>query len=430
MYALLACWWTVLVPVSLLLLLLLLPSLCFPLSPPWVVGASACLALLFLQATTLYGTLVRIGRVGACPSSTYHDLEKEEDVVVVGGGWSWYLQGRRASGGRVYTTRHLRGRLSTSSDDGEWWGAGSTIAEVQRSLARRGLSLSGHPSILTATLGGWMASRSHGSGGTLWTPSTRRLRVYDREEGRVKVVARKQDLVFSSRYVVLAVEVLPVPNVSCLRVAFDLTTESDARRYLTQPSYVRVLFVHAGGATCFLWQDSDEETRFAAARLLYPPWLWTLLPCGCFPRAWWTARTTLRDAHAFAPTPPLVSTAFASTLFLNFELFVKLSSSSSSSSLLSSSLLLALCQRLREEVCGRHGGRCEVRGGGSARRGGTLFLDVVLPTRSAAKGSRAVLRVVHDLLGRDVTLHPGKGRPRGEEEEGVSNDWERGGTAV
>ena len=327
--------------------------------------------------------------------------------VVVGGGYSALLRKQALDGRPV--------QMPSGRVDREWWHAGTSIRHVQHRLAREGMTLSGHPSALDTTLGGWIFSNSHGSGGTLWKSSLGRLLVEEQDDQGLALrrfqvrskkalfgdAARDQDL---SRYLIRKVEVLPVPNAVTQRCAFDVHTLQDATRFLTTPSYVRLLMVTAHVATAFLWTPTDATATGGHPLMewVWPPWLATILPGFHLPpRRWWTRRVRLRDVHVFGPSAalPLLSLPFLSFSFLynNFEVFVSIA--------VTPTLLLRTVTLLHTAFRdGRLRGRCEVRCG--ARK---LFLDFAL----VGTPSRAAFEVVADALGSDtrVVLHRGKYQP-------------------
>ena len=123
----------------------------------------------------MIGILVIIGLSSqwATYMRTSYIHRSNEPVLPVGSGWSFFLdKGRRK--GNVYYTRHMRGELS----DG-YFGSGTMIKEVQSILKKQNKTLFSYPSIENGTLGGWIASGSHGSGGTLWKTSFGKITVWD-----------------------------------------------------------------------------------------------------------------------------------------------------------------------------------------------------------------------------------------------------------
>ena len=333
--------------------------------------------------------------------------------VTVGSGWGFVL-----NGGDVVGSSSFRVAPSGYHRRTQRWRAGTSIATLQRHLRKRGQTLTGHPSLLSATLGGWIFTGSHGSGGTLWRSSMGRVTVRDEDTGEV-VDATSKKVFFTDartmdqqrRYTVMEVEILPAKDVRCERIAFDVHTTDDAARFLSAPSYLRMIFVDARGVLALLWAPlalaSDsmrrpprDKTQWYHA-LVPPPWLASLLGArvmAAIPREAWRRVQRLSEANAFAPTPPfVVAPAVALLLYTNFEIFVFASPSPSQ--------ILALCAALRDAI--RPFGddaRCELRYGP-----GKLFVDVAARARipSLAPPIFAVLARVFGSNVR-VAMHKGK----------------------
>lgn len=267
--------------------------------------ARAAYALLgYVLLFALFEWPRRLGRGGYAPAPCARP-------AVLGGGWSWVLR------------RRLRPANAIVCESGPaprpgWWHAGTTIAEVQRALAREGRTLAGHPSILTATLGGWIGSGSHGSGGSLWTPTMGRLVV---DEGR-ELPSKAH---FGDDMVVREVEMLSVPNVLCERRLAYLERVEDVREHLFRtPTHLRAVFVDRYSALCVTWVPAAAG---AAARWPEVPALWfvTMLPARArrgLRVARWTRHMTLAQASDFAPSPPFVLGVAAMRTHTNFEIFV------------------------------------------------------------------------------------------------------------
>lgn len=320
-------------------------------------------------------------------------------VLVVGAGWSSFLT-RRVFTRKQLFTRTLRGQF-----DNGLWGAGTSIGSVQAALAKHGKTLPSHPSILGATLGGWVFTNSHGSGGGAWQPALGRVVVLDTQAGRVLQVHDRTRLFHDAasvaeqrRYVVLEVEVRPVENVRCFRRALHIRRPVDCAAFLDRRTLVRMIFVDRHGALCFVWTpgastDPEDDWR---GRLL-PAWIFgsKLLPpflTGWVPPAVWNRTMTLRDAHHFSPDPPYFTGLFA-WLVTNVEVFV--------TTPLDNKRLFDLCAALRA-VLATTSGRCEVR-----YESNQLFLDFATPFTATY---RPVFEMLSRVFGPNVriSLHKGK----------------------
>lgn len=329
------------------------------------------------------------------------------DCPVEGSGWSFLLRHHWPSGGTL-STRPLAGRTPASmmipgASKGEWWGAGTTIAALQRDLRKRGLTLAGHPTLKGGTLGAWIAGGSHGSGGTLWTPAFSEAIVVDRRERTVSRIQNPKAFPFSSdgRHVVVEVCVTPVPDVECVREAYDVCTLEDATKFLTTPTHLRLIFVDACAPLAFVWrrleeqegQEEQKERRY----FVVPPWLATLLPSSWsarLPREAWKKRMRLSTANNFAPDPPMWAT-WAMLTYTNFEIFASVAPTPN--------LLLGCCDTL-QQLFAHHpnlNGRCEIRCGSTK-----MFFDFAMRSRD----HRPLLAALRSVLGPRVpfSLHRAK----------------------
>lgn len=323
--------------------------------------------------------------------------------VVVGGGYSALLRKEALVG------RPVRLPSGPAACAG-WYHAGTSIRDLQAHLRRRGLTLSGHPSAVGTTLGGWIYSNSHGSGGTLWKSSLGAVQVEEQDARGATVrcfrlphkkvlfgdAARDADL---RQYIIREVEVKPVLNVTTERVAFDVRTEADVARFLTTPSFLRLVIVLPRRTTAFVWAPTAAPAGGnALTELLCPPWLATVVPFlfRLLPRRWWTRRLPLSDAHVFGPRtslPFLELWALSfSFLYDNFEMFVACS--------VTPPLLHRVLAHLQAAFDdGRLRGRCDVRCGATK-----LFIDFAL-----TGGSAGAFEVVRGAIPRArIVLHRGK----------------------
>lgn len=305
-----------------------------------------------------------------------------------GSGWTLFLS-KKWFGRKTISMRQLRGK--TPGEEARWWGAGTTIRDVQRSLRKEGLTLAGHPSLLGASLGGWIATGSHGSGGTLWKPAFSELQILDIETERVFRM-RARDFEPKPTWIIVEVLITPVRNQTVLRIAFDIRTVHDATRYLETETFLRLIFVDKERATAFIWtRDTDVESNSS----LIPPWLAVIIPTWIssrIDRRRWTCRQTLANANAFAPDPPFFSTIFM-LLYTNFEVFVSVR--------VTKTLLCELCDGLKTMFATKVAGRCEIRGSKSK-----LILDFAIRDKNSELCITTVRRILgpHSIL----TLHKGK----------------------
>lgn len=361
------------VPVVALLACLLSPA------TPWYAWV---LLGLYLLLTLVSTTVQRIGRAGYVPC-------RPGPPVVVGGGWSWVLRHDRVWPPNRMLVRS--GRIGS----GDWWHAGTTIREVQRTLEREGRTLASHPSILSATLGGWIASQSHGTGGSLWTTALGELEVEEPGCTAPRVLESKAAYVEGA--IIRKVRVHTVPNVVCERRAMDVESPEDAADLFRASTHLRAVFVDRHRSLAFLWVpcESDRVTR---ERSFVAPWLAILLPAWMRRRMRFPSRRmTLAVANRFAPfDPPLLLATPAIATRINFEVFCARRTSPD--------LLWRILRETRALFAsGAVRGRMELRFGSSKQ-----FLDFDLFRRGEGYGAVfACLRRAYGP-GAEFSLHPGK----------------------
>ena len=366
-----------------------------------ILGASLALYLVRLIVRIMKPR--GIHRRGA--AGQYGPLAKECEVE--GSGWSFLLR-RHWPTSSTLSTRPLAGRtpaqlaLFSPDETCEWWGAGTTIAVLQRDLVARGLTLAAHPTLKGGTLGAWIATGAHGSGGTLWTPAFSEAFLVDREKNtvlRIRDPKRFSGFVQEpQRYIVVEVCIRPVDDVDCMREAFDIRNIEHARTFLSNPTYLRLIFVDAEASLAYIWRPlktEDERSHPRQARI--PPWLATLLPSkrsAKLPREEWRTRMRLSEANNFAPDPPMWST-WAMLWYLNFEVYASIPPTPN--------LLLGCCETLQRLFQSRPDlkGRCEIRCGKSI-----MIFDFAMRSRDHAP----LIDALRSVLGPRVvfTLHRGK----------------------
>ena len=351
----------------------------------WVLGL--CLAA--YVALILWSETVRkVGRAGVvfAPRGKY---------VVLGGGWSWILRRRFFDPPNFIVCE--RGRCATRPG---WWHTGTTIGEVQETLAREeGRTLAGHPSILSATLGGWIGSKSHGTGGSLWTPTMGRVVVEERGGARRTLPSKSH--VDIDTMIVREVELFTVPNVVCERRVAYLTSEGDVReRLFDTPTYLRAVFVDRYQSLCITWVPTGDGGGDITPGVECPPlWLTTGLPARAR-RGWnterWTRRMTLRDASAFGPEPPFFLATAVIATHTNFEVYVTETTTPA--------LIWRICSEFETLFRTTYlVGRLELRFGRSIQ-----FLD--FDVLRFVGSTDLIFHLIRRIYGPNVsfTLHPGK----------------------
>lgn len=334
-------------------------------------------------------TARKLGRVGGV-------FAPRGKPVVLGGGWSWILRRRLFPPNFIVCER---GRCASQLG---WWHAGTTIREVQETLAREeGRTLAGHPSILSATLGGWIGSKSHGTGGSLWTPTMGRVVV---EEGKTRRTLPSKSHVNIDTMIVRKVEILSVPNVVCERRVTYLVSERDVvGRLFETPTHLRAVFVDRHQSMCVTWHPTRDQTTTTERETFPPLWLlFTLHPLAR--RGWdterWTRRMTLSNANDFAPDPPFLFATAAMATHTNFEVYVRETTTPA--------LVWRICSEFQELFATSDlRGRLELRFGHSIQ-----FLD--FDVMRFVGNTDVIFDCLRKIYGPDVpfTLHLGKAQVR------------------
>jgi hypothetical protein len=391
-----------------------------------IIWASLIATAIVMWLSTQTEVLEIMARTGTYRGYSSLDEVREagEWVVPVGGGWSYFLS-RTFPGAPVLFTSRTKGLLQNGR-----WGAGTAIHEVQSYLTSRGLTLTSHPSVLSGTLGGWIFSGSHGSGGSLWKSCIGTITVYDQLDGQMVTASPKaffgdgKSVAVQRRYIILEVEVLPVPNVWCEKQVFKVNTIGDARRFLDDESYLRLMLVGARGIMGLLWVpftkplavhnpllqpfydhhidphlgsmtglwiQADALSMYQSSRARNEEWF--SFPVE--PRENFNAQIRLSEANHFTPTPNGAS-SWIGLLHTNFEVFLQYPG-------LTPELLLVLVNRLADLFTHQVTGRCELRYGGS----GKLFLDFACLNYKLRY--TPIFETIRDVLGDvSVALHKGK----------------------
>ena len=367
-----------------------------PLLPGFIIWVPIVLAFLWCISIDRVTT-----RAFGFPRILFDDISSgsvEVNTVVLGGGWSAFLS-RRMFSGRVVSSAQHTGEVSMNL-----WKSGTRIREVQRALSKRGQTLAGTPSISEATIGGWLFTNSHGSGGELWTPAFGDVTVYNTHSHQLEV-GKKKDFFSDAksvddqrRYVVMQASVLPVEDVVCHRHAFDICDLEASRRFFDPSTYLRMVFVDSRQALAYTWTPSRDDKPQVRNSRIYP-WLVVIMPTFLsrrVPRALMETSEHLSIANDFAPTPPLWTGVF-SFAYVNFELFIKYT--------LTPESLLHITTSLRNLFKSGVRGRCEIRYGRDK-----LFLDFAVRVSDPADYTK-IFDCVQKNIGRPFTFHKGKFTP-------------------
>jgi hypothetical protein len=340
--------------------------------------------------------------------------KSKQQVIPLGSGWSFYIN-KKSPHGKVYPTRLVHGLQPNGR-----WGSGTMIKEVQMYLTQRGESLSSYPSVENGTLGGWIASGSHGSGGNLWKSGFGQATVKNLETGEIydvkcsEVFNRRKSIEECRKFLIIDVEIFAVPNVWCKKEANKILTVDHMQEFLSKDTYLRMLQVGRRGIMALTWsQLSDLEAEqidhvdphFGSQLGL---WLqadilskvqskssrhakWFEFPVE--PRENYTSRIRLADANRFTYEPPLLLTPIG-LAYINFEIFIF-------DELVNANMLWNVCDALCDLFTKQPYGRCEVRCGKKL-----LFLDFVI-LRTSPRYS--IFQTLFTVLGPvQIALHRGK----------------------
>ena len=325
---------------------------------------------------------------------TYIINKCKEQVLPVGSGWSNYLN-KRIHTEKQFFLRQLSGRYKNGN-----WGAGTSIANIQSTLRKEGKTLSSHPSVLGATVGGWIFTNSHGSGGELWKTTIGKLKVYDTNNCEIIDINNKS-ILFSDnktineqrRFIVLEAEIKSVNNVDCFRNSFYIKNIKDSKRFFEKDTLLRLIFIDSKNTVCFTWTLKQYSSYSSWLRFVFPPWLFgsKILPpiCNsCINPQIWNKRTTLSEGNHFNIDPPYFTLFFA-YFYTNVEYFIKVT--------ITDEGLLILCNRL-QQLLKTTGGRCDVR-----YQNKVLYLDFVMILKNYT--------YVQEFLNKyyiNFTIHKGK----------------------
>lgn len=374
------------------------------------------LILVFICVNAEFGTLLRAQSIGR--SIPVQGMQAEpvlqpvrEPLQAVGGAWSFFLNKNRAK--NVLFTHHMKGRYPSGR-----WGAGTYIKDVQKYLKKENKTLTSHPSIENGTLGGWIASGSHGSGGTLWKSSFGSIRVWNQLTNEIFESDPKQifndqvSMQETQQFIILDVEVKPVDDVWTQKYVFKMNSVENAQTFLEKDSYLRMLQIGARGIMGLMWiPPEDDDFSHVDPHFFSQKGLWLQADVMSIfqnsasrekdwfdwpiePQKNYQSKIKLSDANKFTPEPPLLLTSIG-LAFVNFEIYVL---DYSIDSIILFSLANALCDVFRDKCQGR----CELRCGKTK-----VFLDIVV---LRGTDPAPLFATVKQELGEgiEIVLHKGK----------------------
>ena len=369
----------------------------------------------------------------------------------IGHGWSFWLNKTTARSPRLFL-HGLRGRVPKRDAPpvgDHWYYTGTTVGEVMSSLktipsseSNYGHTLASTPSHSTISLGGWVAARAHGTGGTLWSKTIAYGWLFDQESGEFGVWDYDTIKAFFGRcgvgsfdarqYILIAVCVIPIPNHWVrleVKKKMPEKTDTSSSWWLAEPSRLRCIFVGRRGSLLMLWKPSaySDETKHhidphfcsRECRYFQADLLSSVQSARHQTRKWfakpveeskgWDGLTLLSNANEFSPLISALAMAIG-TFYHNIEFFLKVSDMTS-----------ARLDKLQDKLIDyhtKHGGRTELRfgvfddGNADYLSRGKVFVDFSLTNlRAGLGGACAILQEVFGTTVQPlpkVTMHPGK----------------------
>ena len=359
---------------------------------------------------------------------------KEPLVAVVGSGWGFFERRNGPSGVKLFTHR-MHGRVIdlTLPSYQQRWLAGSTIAEVSRSLLRENNAcFFSHPTMDYISVGSWLALGNHGNAGDSGRPSSKAMtsaRVVDLRTGDSFEVTEYRALrelfdgtvaggndhlnhAITSVVFDLRKEFMKRPaDEVVLKRRIDVGGANDidgASEWLNLGALQRVLFM--GGArkyalgvrweavptkcdTTFDHVDPHTCSRFCMYLQSDPCSVW----CGWSrEKPAWRTKVAYYESLRWVPLLyPVMMLFVVLTGHRNFEIVFRYEDGQFGPDRLAK--LVSEMIALHKQI----GGRSEVRYGGTGK---PIFLDVVL-----RRDFHKVFSVLYDRLGiQTLALHPGK----------------------
>lgn len=309
---------------------------------------------------------------------------KTSTILPIGAGWSFYLNKR------IDATKFIQCPYSGLLENGRW-GAGTLIKDITTTLQQNNMSLTSHPSVENGTLGGWIASGSHGTGGKRWKPNFGNIHVKNLETNEILDV--KYNEIFNDdtsievcrKYLILDVEVNPVEDAWTKKIAFKMLSIQDVESYLSDDSYLCMMQIGRRGTMILMWVPLSEKDDLEITHIdphfgsQFGLWfqadvLSILQSADARNKEWfnfpvepsenYTSKVKLSEANRFTIEPPMLLTPIG-LAFINFEIFVYVT--------ISAEKLYELCNVFSDMFTTDVQGRLELRGGNKK-----LFLDFVV----------------------------------------------------
>tara|TARA_Y100000746_G_scaffold232407_1_gene249138 strand:+ start:813 stop:1994 length:1182 start_codon:yes stop_codon:yes gene_type:complete len=368
--------------------------------------------VLLLIIILLFAYLILCSKTFSKFLRTFSTFSSSSATVPIGAGWSFYLN-KKIDAKKLIQCPYV-GLLKNGR-----WGAGTLIKDITTELQQQNMSLPSHPSVEDGTLGGWIASGSHGTGGKRWKPNFGNIHVKNIETGEISDI--KYNKIFNDdtpidicrKHLILDVEVHPVEDVWTKKIAFKMLNTQDARSYLSDDSYLCMMQIGSRGTMILMWVPLSEEDDLEISHIdphfgsQFGLWFqadilsilqssdarnkeWFNFPVE--PAANYTSKVKLSDANRFTIEPPTLFTPIG-LAFINFEVFVYMT--------ISAEKLYELCNAISDLFTTDIRGRLELRGGYKK-----LFLDFVVLKHTEIT---FIFTTLLQILGpQKIRLHKGK----------------------
>tara|TARA_Y100000389_G_scaffold204704_1_gene259046 strand:+ start:518 stop:1915 length:1398 start_codon:yes stop_codon:yes gene_type:complete len=351
--------------------------------------------------------------------------ETGQPPVVVGSGWGFFLYRKGPKGRRIFL-HNYKGLVPGT----QRWRAGTTIAQANLFLKKKGYTFATHPTMDYISLGSWFACSNHGNGGATAGKSSDALknaRVLNMAAGTIETLEYPEirklfDGKEAFKYCIIDCEFAQdklAQNSDVQKRGIKVDSPESAAVWLDPTQHLRLLFMgaardHGIGIQWGPLYDASEYGGVHGHRDPHCCQRWCSFfqvdVCsvigGCYESAYtevdgvkylknFTGVTTRYHANKWMPTvAPWQTISVVLSGHRNYEIFFKLEEPLNGKTL----------WKLVSELIGMHkkfGGRSEIRHGAPE---GAICLDM-----SMNKNFIAPFRILKLEMGVDtVALHPGK----------------------